>query len=347
MQELTPQNPFGAMVAAQGGANVGAIAIESERAIAQARGQIQIAKMFPRSMAQATAEFMEACKSREFAASAFYTVPNRGTGPSIRFMEEAARCYGNFQYGHRELSRSEGKSEVEVFAWDVERNNHRIRQVSVLHVRDTRDGPKPLRDQADIDARVANVASKQMRGCMSALLPKALIAAGIEACMRTIDGNNDQPISERVQAMVAAFTKNFGVTAAHLTTYLGHALDGVTLDELTELIGVFNALREGTAKVDEYFVVAQQADPTAAAITAVISSQATALPPATPAAAPPATPRQRRTTTTAAAVPSPAPDTPPPAATPTNVGVDEVAKVGISQGSPDFDQDDASHEKLF
>ncbi|RDL44333.1 hypothetical protein DN730_07970 [Marinomonas piezotolerans] len=35
------------------GANMGAIAIEQERAIAEARGQIQLAKMFPRSLAEA------------------------------------------------------------------------------------------------------------------------------------------------------------------------------------------------------------------------------------------------------------------------------------------------------
>lgn len=34
--------------------NAGAVSIEQERAIAEARGQIQLAKMFPRSIAEAT-----------------------------------------------------------------------------------------------------------------------------------------------------------------------------------------------------------------------------------------------------------------------------------------------------
>ena len=97
-------------------ANVGAIAIEQERAIAEAQGQLTLAKRFPRNMITAYNELMEACSSKAFANSAFYSVPNRGSGPSIRFAEEVARVYGNFVYGHRELSRSEGKSEVEVFA---------------------------------------------------------------------------------------------------------------------------------------------------------------------------------------------------------------------------------------
>ena len=55
MNEIAPQDPFRPMLA-QSSINAGAVAIESERAIAEARGKIQVAKMFPRSMAQAMAD---------------------------------------------------------------------------------------------------------------------------------------------------------------------------------------------------------------------------------------------------------------------------------------------------
>lgn len=236
--------------------NVGAVAIEEARAIAEVRGQIIIAQQFPRSVAQATADFMEACKSEEFALTAFYSVPNRGSGPSIRFAEEAARCYGNFQYGHRELSRSEGKSEIEVFAWDVQKNNRSTRQITVMHILDKRgQAPKPLTDQADIDNRIANVASKQMRGRILALLPKAMVAEGVAMAKRTLAGNNEKPVSERVSTMVQVFQKNFGVTAEMLATYIGHPLDNITIDELADLRGVAEALRDG-GKPADYFSVA-------------------------------------------------------------------------------------------
>lgn len=254
MNDLTTNSsPFANLVpATPGGINAGAVAIEQERAIAEAQGQLTLAKRFPRSLPECMAEFLDTCKSPEFAAAAFYAVPNRGSGPSIRFAEEAARCYGNFVYGHRELSRTEGKSEIEVYAWDMQKNNRSSRQITVMHVTDTKNGPKILRDQADIDNKIANVASKQMRGRILALMPKHMIAAGIEACKRTIAGSNDEPISARVQRMVASFSSKFGVTAAMLADYIGHPLDSTTLDELTDLVGVFNALRDG-AKPSEYF----------------------------------------------------------------------------------------------
>jgi len=235
-------------------ANAGAVSIEIERAIAEARGQMQLAKMFPRDVNAAYAELMESCKQPAMAQAAFYSVPRGGqnvTGPSIRLAEEIARVYGNFEFGHRELSRGNGKSEVEVYAWDKQANNRSIRQITVAHIIDTRGGPKPCRDQADIDALIANKASKQVRGRILALVPKWLEAAAIEQCKKTLAGGSDKPISVQVRDMITAFAK-YGVTLQHVEKYLEKKTDECTLDDLVELRGVYTALREG-APVGDYF----------------------------------------------------------------------------------------------
>jgi hypothetical protein len=260
MNDLVPQqqqdDPFKRAVAAPGG-NIGALTIESERAIAEVQGQLVLAKRFPRSMTAALVDFLDACKSADFAATAFYAVPNRGNGPSIRFAEEAARCYGNFDYGHRELGRTEhgpngpGKSEIEVYAWDKEKNNRSTRQITVLHIRDKTGGATPLRDQTDIDNRIANVASKQMRGRILALVPKAMVAAGIAECKRTLAGGNEKPLSERIIGLCKGFA-NYGISTERLAKHLGHAVDDMTTDEFTDLVGIGNALKDG-GKPSEYF----------------------------------------------------------------------------------------------
>jgi hypothetical protein len=302
---------FGARGGLPAGTNAGAVAIESERAIAEAQGQLILAKRFPRDVMSAIAELLEACKNPDFAASAFYAVPNRGSGPSIRFAEECANVCGNFQYGHRELSRTKGasgvgQSEVEVYAWDMEKNNRSTRQITVKHVVDTKNGPRALRDETDIDNKIANVAAKQMRGRLLALMPKHLVAAGIAECKKTIAGANDQPISQRLVAMVSAFSK-YGVTGELIVKYLGHSLDGTTLDELVDLTGVYNAIKEG-AKPSEYFgggdEPAKVPDAGAAAIMAEVTKTT---PPAEPAKA-----AARK----AAPKPDPTPTKPAPAAAP-------------------------------
>jgi hypothetical protein len=231
--------------------NAGAVAIESERAIAEAQGQMTLAKRFPRSVVAAIEEFKESCRSPDFAAVAFYAVSNRGSGPSIRFAEEAARCYGNMQYGHRELSRSAGKSEVEVFAWDMEKNNHSRRQIAIMHILDTKEGPRAITSQNDIDNRIGNVAARIMRGRILALMPKHLVAIGIAECKRTLAGDNEKPLSDRLLAMSNAFKKQ-GVSAAMLAKFLGHQVDDTTADELVDLTGIYNAIKDG-AKASTYF----------------------------------------------------------------------------------------------
>lgn len=251
-------------------ANTGAVSVEQSRAIAEAQGQLILAKRFPRDLNAAYAELMEACKLPALAGVAFYTLP-RGkssvTGPSIRLAEEIARVYGNFQYGHRELSRDDKKSEVEVYAWDMEKNNYSKRQITVMHVLDTKEGPRKLRDQKDIDDKIANVASKQVRGRILALVPKWLSEAAIEACRQTLAGKSDMPVAERVRKMTQAFSK-FGVTTKHLEVFLGHNLDTVDTDEIADLTGVFNAIKDG-AKISDYFAEAEsQESKEAAAATA-------------------------------------------------------------------------------
>lgn len=260
--------PFanGRSLALAAGINAGSVAIEQERAIAEAQGQLILAKRFPRDVNEAYQELMNACKVPAFAAAAFYNVPRAGgkvSGPSIRLAEEVARCYGNFKYGHKELGRADGKSEVEVYAWDMEKNNFSSRQITVLHVMDTKEGPKKLRDQKDIDDKIANVASKQIRGRILALMPKWMTEAAMAECRKTIAGDNTEPVEARVRKMQTAFAA-FGVTVAHLERHLGHALAETTADELVDLLGIYNAVKEG-APASEYFSAEASAESAAAA----------------------------------------------------------------------------------
>ena len=279
-QELIQQTAQHGQMAAQmnqgrnlpGNVNAGAVSIESERAVAEARGQIQIAQMFPRDVAAARAELMAECDSFEFASVASYAVPRAGgtvTGPSIRLAEAVASAYGHMEWGHRELSRGDGKSEVEVYAWDKQKNNRRIRQITVDHFRDTKNGPQKLRDSKDIDDKIANVASKQMRGAILALVPKSFTEAAIARCKTTLAGGGGVPLKERIAKMTDAFAK-MGVTTEILKKHLGHSLDGINGDELTDLIAIFNAIKGGD-KIADHFGNGEDEDgassKTAAAIT--------------------------------------------------------------------------------
>ncbi|HDY6515851.1 TPA: hypothetical protein RRC01_006467, partial [Pseudomonas aeruginosa] len=105
--------------------NQGTVNIEQSRAVTEAQGKLILAKKFPRDEALAYSKIMNSCSRPTLAASGEYAYPRGGqtvSGPSIRLAEELARCWGNIEYGIRELSRQQGNSEMEAYAWDLETN---------------------------------------------------------------------------------------------------------------------------------------------------------------------------------------------------------------------------------
>lgn len=235
--------------------SAGTVQIEQDRAVAEAQGKLVIAKRFPRSEAMAANRVMEACKRPSLAETAFYKY-NRGgqkvVGPSIRLAEELARCWGNFEYGLRELSRRNGESEMQAFAWDFETNTITAHNFTVRHIRDTKQGGKALEDERDIYETLANMGARRMRARILALLPAWYVDDAVEQCVVTNESGGNLPLADRVRKMVRAFTE-IGVPAEALEQWLNHKIDLTTPDELTDLRGVLTSLREGASKIDDWF----------------------------------------------------------------------------------------------
>jgi hypothetical protein len=248
-------NPFEKQSPLPAAINQGAVAVEQERAIAEAQGQLILAKRFPRDEFAAHEKLMKSCSLYSLANVAFYNVPRAGgsvSGPSIRLAEEIARVYGNFEYGHKELSRDDKKSEVMVYAWDKENNNYSTRQITVFHVIDTRNGPKPCRDQKDIDDKIANVASKQMRGRILALLPKWMVEEAVLKCRETLSGNGFEPVENQVRRLLQQLAV-YGVTNAMVKEYLNQEISEITSDQLVDLTGIYNSISDGGMKPSDFF----------------------------------------------------------------------------------------------
>lgn len=257
-----PSNPF-----ARGQAdhiNAGTVAIEAERAIAEAQGKLVIAKRFPRDPFLAFNQAMEACRRPTFADEALYKY-SRGdgpiSGPSIRLAEELARCWHNIEYGLRELSNKNGVSEMEAYAWDLETNTYSSQKFTVRHWRDTRGGGYALNDQRDIYELTANLGARRMRARILAILPGDLVDAAVAECYATIAGKNDEPMTVRLQRVVAKFSR-LGVSVPMIEAYLKHPLADTVPTELADLQAVYNAIKDDNGKVADYFAAPVSTAPT-------------------------------------------------------------------------------------
>ena len=235
--------------------NQGTVAIEASRAIAEAQGKLVIAKRFPRDEVQAYNRVAQACQRKGIAEKAFYSY-NRGggtvSGPTIRFAEELARCWGNIDYGIKELSQDDGKSEMQAYAWDLETNAQSVQNFTNPHIREVGGKAKILTSQRDIYEINANMGARRLRSRILAILPTDLVDMAIAECKKTLAGNNDEPLIDRVKKMVVAFDK-IGVTQQQIEKRLGHKVDRMTIDDFTDYIGIYNAIKQGESKIAEWF----------------------------------------------------------------------------------------------
>lgn len=235
--------------------NAGAVAIESERAIAEAQGKLVVAKRFPRDETLCFTKVVESCKRIGLAEVAFYSYPRGGqkvTGPSIRLAEELARCWRNIDYGLRELSQRDGETEMMAYAWDLEENTISEHKFVVKHIRDRQEGGKALTEQRDIYEIGANMGARRMRARILAILPAWYVDAAVEECKKTLAGGNGEPMADRIRKMVVAF-EALGVLPKMMVDKFGHPIDQITPDELVELTGTYRSIRDGMSGVQDHF----------------------------------------------------------------------------------------------
>lgn len=268
VQDMQIQN---GIVAPMENINQGTVAIEASRAIAEAQGKLVIAKRFPRNEVEAYAKAMEACQRPSMAAKAFYSFPRGGQtveGPTIRFAEELARCWGNIDYGIKELSQDDSKSEMQAYAWDLETNAQSVQNFTNPHKREQGKKMVTLTSQRDIYENNANMATRRLRSRILAILPSWFVDDAINECKKTLAGQNDIPLTDRVKKMVVAFAK-LGVTQEQIERRLKKKIETMNAEDFVEYTGIYNAIKNGESKIAEWF----EAEPVASELTAELKGE--------------------------------------------------------------------------
>jgi len=233
--------------------NQGAVAIEQSRAVTEAQGKLYLAKRFPRDEKQAYDQIIDSCKRRTLAENAIYAYPKGGqtvTGPSIRLAEELARCWGNIEFGLRELSQGDGFSEMESFAWDLQTNVYSSQRFNVSHKRFTRQGVKLLEDSRDIYELTANQGARRLRSRIMAILPPDLIELAVQQCRDTLA--SEKVDKTTMDKMFKAF-ESFKVTKDMISKRFHKPLTDLTPDDLVEIRSIYNSLKDNQSSVADWF----------------------------------------------------------------------------------------------
>ncbi|WP_417036068.1 hypothetical protein [Dakarella massiliensis] len=247
-------NPFGSVPEKTSGASTAQMS-DAARSVAEVQAALMIARMNPRDPIKAMDRVINACTRSSLADAAIYSFP-RGrqevTGPSIRLAEAIAQNWGNIQFGIRELSSSNGKSEVQAYAWDVETNTRREVTFTVPHIRFSHKGSTKLEDPRDIYETVANQGSRRLRACILAVIPGDVVETAVEQCRRTQTQHVDMS-EEKISAMVDAFNEKFGVKREQIEDFIRCRITSVRPAQVIRLRQIFRSLLDGMSTPANWF----------------------------------------------------------------------------------------------
>jgi hypothetical protein len=253
-------NPFGSNKVAEKQTEA-LIAVEQSRAIAETQARMAIAKKFPRDPLAATDKILNACTRPTLAEQALYTYSRGGTeitGPSIRLAEAMAQCWGNIDFGIRELEQRPGESTVEAFAWDMESNTRQVKTFQVRHVRDTQGGGKALTSGRDIYELVANQGARRLRACILGVIPGDVVEAATRQVETTLK-TKAEVTPERLKNLLEKFAE-FGVTKEQIEARIQRHLEAMTPAQLVDLGKKYNSLKDGMSTPADWFDVAPPAE---------------------------------------------------------------------------------------
>ena len=240
----------------------------SSAVAAQSRALIEsryvMAKKFPRNEEEVRQKLLKECLRPSFAAVAIYRKPvGKGIeGPSIRFAETAIRLMKNIVIDTMTVYDDREKRIVRVMVTDLEANVPYSQDVTIektVERRSVKQGDEVIRSRlnkqgdtvhiiAGTDDDILNkqnaLISKAIRTQGLRLVPGDLIDEAMEMIYATRQNADAADPDAARRKMFDAFGTQ-GVQVKDLQAWLGHNGDTLSAKELSDLRGLYAALKDG------------------------------------------------------------------------------------------------------
>jgi DNA-binding transcriptional MerR regulator len=269
---LVPQaTPAGMVQRQEFGAHETQALAETSGSAAAARSKALVEAKFimalqrPRDIDVVRDRLLKECKRPGFAEVARYCKPVGGGENaedfSIRFMESAARCFGNLDINVIPVYEDAARRIIELTVLDLESNlSETVSLViektverrfadgrEVISVRTNSKGKQTFLVKAteeEMFAKANAYISKGKRNCIKHVIPGDILEECKEQVFRTLENKDAQDPAAARKQIADAFSA-LGVSPADLKAYLGHPLDGCQPSELAKLRQLYQALKTG------------------------------------------------------------------------------------------------------
>lgn len=229
---------------------------------------ITTARAYPRSVKQFMSNAMElATLNEQIADECIYALPRKEKGvvkliegPSIRLGEIIAHAWGNNRMGARIVDdRGDFVTAQGVFH-DLQTNSHWTMEVRRRIT--TKYGDRFSADMIGVTGNAA--CSIAVRNAILRGVPKAFWLPIFQEADRVCRGDAKTLANRRSEAM--AYLQKFGATQDMVFALLKvRGIEDITLDHLSLLRGLVNAIKDGTTTVEEAFAAPQDEQSTTTA----------------------------------------------------------------------------------
>lgn len=219
---------------------------------AEINRQITTAKRYPRSVSVFRKKTLELVTlSESVATECVYALPRSGKtieGPSIRFAEILQSTWGNIRTGTRVVGEDASFVIAQGACHDLENNN-----AMTLEIRRRITDKHGRRYNDDMIGVTGSAASSiALRNAILRVIPKALWYDMYVAARKVVAGDFET-LPNRREAAIKAFVI-YGIKAEQLYVALGvKGKEDIGIEHMITLAGFLNALKDGSAKPDDFF----------------------------------------------------------------------------------------------
>lgn len=264
---------------------------QTASAIAEIQTAYVMAVQRPRDIDRARLRILDHCKRYRFAEPARWIrkvgKDKQGNdvwkeGLSIRAAEALQCAFGNMRSQTIVIYEDDDKRIILVSAVDLETNSHRSKQAiitktierkwakgrDVIGERINSEGDKVFLVKAydnEVDQKTGMAAGKLLRDCILPLIPADIRDEMLDAILDTISKDAEvDPLTAR-KRLVDGFLA-LGVTPEQIKEFLHHAIDTVTTQEIVQLRGMYEAIKHGEARWEDFLPVDVKPEPKRASL---------------------------------------------------------------------------------
>ena len=171
-------------------------------------------------------------------------------GPSVRFAEIIAACWKNLRIAARIIGNDGKTITAQGVCHDLESNVAISTEVKRSIVTS-----KGYTYSQDMQVVVGNAASSiALRNAICKVVPQVLIKSVVEEVQsKALEHIKQIGIEESWKQWVAYMQQQYGVSESMMLEYLGKERSSLTAEDIQKIVGVYQAIKEGTTTVEESF----------------------------------------------------------------------------------------------